>query len=325
MAYQPPQSVAAGPPYLRLRFECLGQAGSADERALDGPIVRRVLGRALIERFCPFGRPLCEEPEGPETPVERCDLARCCPYGVLFAGSLTARPPFALFVPLRAVGPSTPVELTLFGPGVNVFAWAVEAVVRALAAGIGARRRPYRVSRVIRVGPDGSTATLGEGPNPLPPRIEADRLVPTSERVDAEAPALVEFLSPARLKAEGRLLKGPGAPPFAVLVARVLDRYRDLFGQDVGDVVRPALRGTTLALARRVEVLVDEVEWIEVEDYSARQGQELRLGGKAGRVLYGPGAGAFLPILRLGEVLHVGKNAASGCGRMAVPLAPGSR
>jgi hypothetical protein len=42
------------------------------------------------------------------------------------------------------------------------------------------------------------------------------------------------------------------------------------------------------------------------------------LGGKMGRVIYGDGAARFLPILRAGEILHVGKNAASGCGRIEV-------
>jgi CRISPR-associated endoribonuclease Cas6 len=44
------------------------------------------------------------------------------------------------------------------------------------------------------------------------------------------------------------------------------------------------------------------------------------LGGKVGRLVYGGEAARFLPILRAGEILHVGKNAASGCGRLRVVL-----
>jgi len=288
------------------------------ERILDGPILRRILGKALVERFCPFGRPLCEDPENRAAPSERCDLAEVCPYGVLFAGSLTGRPPFALFVPLRHAGPVVPVELTLFGPAVRVFAWAIEAVVTALAAGVGALRRPYRVIRVEAIHADGARTTLCQDGTPLPTCFSPETLVVSDESVDAETPVIVDFLSPTRLKTGGRLLMGPGAPPFAVLVARILDRYRDLFGDGADPLVPRSLRGPTFALAARIEAIYDEVEWVEVDDYSARKAQEMQMGGKVGRVVYGPGAGAFVPILRLGEILHVGKNAASGCGRIAV-------
>ena len=40
-----------------------------------------------------------------------------------------------------------------------------------------------------------------------------------------------------------------------------------------------------------------------------------------GRLLYGGDAARFLPILRAGEILHLGKNVASGCGRLQVDLA----
>jgi CRISPR-associated endoribonuclease Cas6 len=44
------------------------------------------------------------------------------------------------------------------------------------------------------------------------------------------------------------------------------------------------------------------------------------LGGKVGRLVYGGVAARFLPILKAGEILHVGKNAASGCGRIRITL-----
>lgn len=46
------------------------------------------------------------------------------------------------------------------------------------------------------------------------------------------------------------------------------------------------------------------------------------LGGRVGRLLYGGEAARFLPILQAGEILHLGKNTASGCGRIRVDLPP---
>ena len=64
----------------------------------------------------------------------------------------------------------------------------------------------------------------------------------------------------------------------------------------------------------------DRTRWIEVKDYSARSRSELRLGGKVGPLLYGEEAARFLPILRAAEILHLGKNPASGCGRIRVDV-----
>ncbi len=326
MADKPAQPVGERHTYLRLRCDCVPEPGDAASnggslraaRPLDAPIARRVLGKALIERFCPFGQPLCEELKGLATPLERCALAQACPYGLLFAASLTARPPFALYVPVSPARGQTVLELTLFGPAVSLFAWTVDAVVRALASGIGSRRVPYRVVSVTRLHADGSATQLSAGSAAMAPRLVPDSL-PLCEAIDPHSPVLVEFLSPTRLTVDGRLLMGGGAPPLAIVVARILDRFRDLFGEEA--LGARAWRRGIVALAQSVDVVVDEVEWMEVDDYSARTGREMSLDGKVGRALFGAGAGAFLPILRLGEVLHLGKNAASGCGRIRASVA----
>jgi len=72
------------------------------------------------------------------------------------------------------------------------------------------------------------------------------------------------------------------------------------------------------AEAARVLLLADETDWERVRDDSARGDKEIHLGGKVGRLVYGKEAMPFLPILQAGEILHVGKNPAAGCGRMAV-------
>ncbi len=59
---------------------------------------------------------------------------------------------------------------------------------------------------------------------------------------------------------------------------------------------------------------------MEVAYYSARSDAELLFGGKIGRLVYGEEAARFLPLLRAGEIVHLGKNPTSGCGRMRVDL-----
>jgi hypothetical protein len=114
------------------------------------------------------------------------------------------------------------------------------------------------------------------------------------------------------------MIGGSEPVPFQVLVARILDRFASLYGQGASEILQPGVRSILEAEAAEVPLLADRTRWIEVRDYSARSGTEMLLGGKMGRMVYGGKAGQYLPLLRAGEMLHLGKNTASGCGRIRV-------
>jgi len=301
---------------------------------LHAPLLRRVLGKALIDRFCSFGHPHCEDrprppPQGPAatprpTPRDLCRLAEACPYGVLFAASLTPRPPYAMFVPPgEGAGESARVEITLFGPAWRLYPWALGALASALRHGVGKERRSWLVEEVQRIHTDRRPEPLAGGDLArLPPDLAPDLLNLALEPYLAPQPVTVLFLSPARLLRDGRLLPGREPVPFHLLIARILDRFAGLYGPEASEALRPEIRGAIEAEAARVPVIEDDTRWLEVPDYSARSRSELLLGGKVGRAVYGDGAARFLPILRAGEILHAGKNAASGNGRIQVDLPP---
>ena len=60
----------------------------------------------------------------------------------------------------------------------------------------------------------------------------------------------------------------------------------------------------------RLQVLIRPLDDDRPGDLAARR-CELLLGGKVGRLIYGVEAARFLPILKAGEILHVGKNPTS--------------
>jgi len=315
--------------YLRLRL-VLSPDSSAGHAAaaFTGPRIRRVLGKAMVESFCPFGETLCQpRPQvgsPPPAPSELCQLALACPYGVLFAGSHGSRPPFALCAFPRAEDDEPDVlELTLYGDAYRLYPWALLSLQRALRAGLGRQRHEWEVEEVRRVHPDRSEERLcGADLSELAPRLSPDLLGLTVEPYLAPQPVEITFLSPARLLENGKLLPGHEGVPLKLLVARILDRFRGLYGDEASEILDPAIRSVVESQAERVEILCDESSWHEVPDYSARGRSELLLGGKVGRLVYGGDAAPFFPILRAGEVLHVGKNPTSGCGRIAVDLLP---
>ena len=312
-------------PYLRLHVAARPVAPGPTE--LVAHRLRRVFGKALVDIHCPFGAPHCQDkpPGAPRASAEaRCHVAGSCPYGVLFARSRTQRVPYALYVPRagdragdRDRDRGGAIELSLFRAAWRLYAPALDALRRALGEGLGRDRRRFRVEGVWAVGADEQRRRIaGENFDGLPSVLAPEHFdLEANETTPAEV-LEVELLSPTRLVRDGRLLPRGETVAFELIIARILDRFRELYGPSIA-----SREAELVAAAREVPLLDDATRWIEVKDYSARMGRELRLGGLTGRVRYGAGAANFLPILRAGEILHVGKNPASGCGRIRVSTA----
>ena len=319
-------------PYLRFRLKLrsLGPTRVAHPHpgatpSLYGPRLRRVIGRALVADFCPFDEPRCETTsKPPRTPAELCATAQSCPYGVLVAASLGGRPPLALYVPpIENYTCQAMAELTLCGPAWCLYPWVLKTTREALWRGLDRNRVRWDVASISRWSIRGEEQTICDGdlrqvPADLEPHSIALSAVDfDSEPMPQEPSVLVEFLSPSRLVRNGRLVRS-GPLEFEVLVGRILDRIGDLFGRNVSPLLQPENRQRLLRAAQGVSVLEDHTHWVEAPDYSQRQKAELQLGGKVGRIVYSPEAGLFRELLQAGEVVQVGKNAASGCGRIRV-------
>lgn len=295
--------------------------GWAEESSspLTAPRLRRVLGKALIDAFCLFGRPLCQERQShvPSQAAEHCHLAGSCPYGVFYARSRTQRPPFALYVTSDTGGLDL-VELTFFGDACAMYPWMLASLERALTMGLGRERRQWRIERVLKVTADARRQTLcGRDLTRLPADVAPESFRLTADPL-SPGPTTVELLSPTRLIHDGRIWPRDEPVPFELLIARILGRFRELYGDGASDLLRKPVRAEIEAAASRVPLVADETRWIEVKDYSARMDRELRLDGLTGRLRYGEPAGCFLPLLQVGEVLHLGKNPTAGCGRMRI-------
>lgn len=335
------------PAYLRLEIhlERVRSTGSrSHRRPFPAPVVRGMLGKALVDRFCPFGEPRCD-PKGAKraslvpargerrrllSASDLCLLAAACPYGVLFAASRTRRPPFALFVPTLQVEEGaeagadeeldSSIELTLYGAAWSAYAWILQALQDALAERIG-ERGGWRIGAVRRIRPDRSAEPLtGSDLRALPADLPPDLLGLAPEPFLAPAPVAVELRSPTHL-----LLRGKPTPrdlpiPFDLLVKSTLDRFAGLFGEDSSPVIAKEIRSVVEAEAAKVPLLEQDVRAADGSHHSRRSSSRLDLGGTVGRLLYGPQAASFFHILRAAEVLHLGKNPTFGCGRIQVDL-----
>ncbi len=161
-------------------------------------------------------------------------------------------------------------------------------------------------------------ACAGFGPG----RGRAAMRSPAAERIaieldDPSAAASrlrVDFLSPAELKHEGRIVE---RPEFGVLFARIRDRIATL---------RALYGGAPLAIdfaaagarAAAVRMTACELRHAAIERRSSRTGQTHPLGGFTGWAEYEGALGEFLPYLEAARWTGVGRQAVWGKGEIAV-------
>jgi hypothetical protein len=120
----------------------------------------------------------------------------------------------------------------------------------------------------------------------------------------------IEFLTPTRLKFDGNLTCDL---EFHILVRNLLRRLSVLSYFHCGRRLDLDFKGL-IERAMGVTRIKSNLRWVDWERYSARQGTTMLMGGFVGRAeLKGPLA-EFLPFLRLGELVHVGKGTVMGLG-----------
>jgi hypothetical protein len=194
----------------------------------------------------------------------------------------------------RAFAPGDPLafDLLLFGQAAELEPYAVLAIERMAARGLGRDRFPFSLDRVTR------EAAMTPAAHPF-----------------GRPRAVLRFLTPTRLKAGDRLLP---TVDFRGLVFTVLRRTLEIAhfhvpGAAINWTFRPLLEkaGTVRVVDRRLR-------WHDWERYSNRQQTRMTLGGFVGEMEIAGDLEPFGPLLRAAEVLHVGKSTTFGLGRMEI-------
>jgi CRISPR-associated endoribonuclease Cas6 len=124
----------------------------------------------------------------------------------------------------------------------------------------------------------------------------------------------ISFLTPTFIRANGQVIR---EPEFHHIFKRLRDRINALstfFGDGPLDVDFRGL-GERSEKLRRVAA---RFEWIDRARTSAKTGQRHELSGFVGEATYEGEIDEFLPWLALGELVHVGKHAPWGNGRLIV-------
>jgi hypothetical protein len=125
----------------------------------------------------------------------------------------------------------------------------------------------------------------------------------------------LDFLTPTRLKHQGRWVEA--GPPFHVLVKTLLGRISSLSYFHCGHKLEADFRGL-IDRAGAVRMAPSQTNWQDWSRFSGRQKQRVEMGGLVGQVTYAGDLRDYLPLLALGEWVHVGKGTVFGNGKYVI-------
>ena len=276
-----------------------------------------------------------------------CSLRYTCPYTKVFnpfippdapqfSGNQNIPRPFVVKPPLAtqtAYGAGEPLvfDLVLIGQAVDYLPYFVVAFRELGASGFGLNRARVELARVDSIGTDGSATTVYSASTnlvrPAPPIVldvaPGGALTPPpshgargQEERSTTADLTLNFLTPTTLKTgstvdrDGTIVRRPA---FHHILKRLRDRANALATFHGTGPLALDFKGLGEA-AEAVETVDDQTRWVERGRFSRRREVPHDLSGFAGRVSFRGEIAPFMALLRLGEYVHVGKNAVFGNG-----------
>lgn len=309
-------------PYLRLRL-VLRAEEPAELPAYQGSMLRGAFGHVLRRLVCAMG---------PRQPCATCRLRRGCHYTRLFETFVEGEPPPFLrgldtaprpyvFEPdvthlhrgSPRFDPGDPLrfDLLLLGQAVDLAGWALLALERMAESGLGARRARFALDQVLAQDPVGGWVTLRDagrwtGRDLPPPSVPAENGLP-KDRIT------LSFQTPVRLRVRGDVATGFSVRDLAFpMVRRVLELATfHVPGAEPDWTFRPLLQH-----AGTIRIAASDLRWFDWERYSNRQERKINMGGLIGTLDLEGDLAPLAPLLRTAEIVHVGKGATFGLGRM---------
>lgn len=286
-----------------------------------GSALRGLFGHALRKTVCIQKDTDCQE----------CLLRLKCVYSYIFETPIPENDPFCRKYssaphPYIITPPITTkryfkeddrlhFEAVLVGKANDYLPYFVHTFSEMGKMGIGKDRGRFKLINVSACQDDGSLteifnssdSTLESASNKISSEILTSHFsLPTSHLT-------LTFETPVRIKDEGDL--AAAELPFGLLIQRLYERAVLLSHYhcrgEMEDVDKP------LDGADEVRIKENRLRWYDWERYSARKGK-MKLGGLIGSITYEGDLERFLPLLRIGEYIHVGKAVTFGLGRYRI-------
>jgi len=277
-----------------------------------GGILPSAYGIAFRKVSCLFHNRQCEV----------CLLRRSCVWSYVFD---TPRPPAAGILPqvdtvphpfvieppdtettVLKKGDSLVFQLILFWRATQFLACFIYAFEQLAEQGLGRPRKPFHLTGIYqhnRLIYDYKKMALVRQPTAMQLNLLAS---------DGEATnhVRITFLTPTRLTVQGKLCRRAG---FDIVIRGLLRRFWLLsyFHDQPVEIDYRSL----INAAQQIELKEAVFAGADWGHFSRRQNRMVESNGITGWAVYKCELGQFLPILRAGEILHIGKNTSFGMGK----------
>ena len=199
-------------------------------------------------------------------------------------------------------------HILLVGDSISLLPLFIAAFMRVGKNGLGRNRHRFILHRVEQEYGGENILLWQGGDNLLQPPLPIE--IGEQEAVETERITLI-LHTPARLVDKGRL---DDSPDFSVFMRAVFRRL-DSLGQIHGKGGLELNFQDYINKANNIQLVKSDCSWFDWERYSSRQSAYMKLGGLIGKLTYGGDLSKFIPYLKMGQILHVGKNTSFGLGR----------
>ncbi len=283
-----------------------------------GSAWRGLAGWELRRLVCPFsGRHNCEG----------CVIGDHCPYFLLFEkkssmpGLADAPRGYIFHAQPFTPGKIMEMNVTLLGNCTRFFPALRHCLLRARTSGLGASRTPFEILTMELVLPSNQRVPLSLDPedHPIPPEPS-----PLREWVgDAQSESTqsqLEFLTPLRLRRQGKYLADFDLHFFFMSLTRRMEALNVIFngGSPLGSDNWKVLSAYFSASA----TVKGNLHWKDQSRYSNRQKTRVPQGGLVGKLCLDIAEPSLAHWLAAAELLHVGKGASMGLGRVKKTFIP---
>jgi CRISPR-associated endoribonuclease Cas6 len=281
--------------------------------------------------------------------AETCELRNVCPYTAVFqpfvpedsekiSKNRDIPRPFVIKPPLETKETYLPGErlsfaVVLIGKTKDYLPYFIVTFKELSQAGLGRHRSPVELCAVGHIGSDGMEVPVYTKENNLvrPPtnaiswgdlcasndsnngstNSPQDSSMNSPQGGAADVTRItLRFLTPTMLKADGAQARRPAFGPIA---KRLRDRINALSYFYCGKGLDIDFKAFG-EQADGIKTVADSTRWVESSRYSRRREVTHDLSGFVGEVTFEGELTPFIPYLKLGEYVHVGKNAVFGNG-----------
>ncbi|MCF6150622.1 MAG: CRISPR system precrRNA processing endoribonuclease RAMP protein Cas6 [Candidatus Kuenenia sp.] len=278
-----------------------------------------------------------------------CLLRQKCVYAYIFEsytpddssimGRVNAIPhPFIIEPPeedkqVYSAGQTFSIGLILIGVAIQYLPYFVYTFDLLGENGIGRGRGKCRLKEVYTANPQGDSALIYSS--------ATRKVAPFGEEcIDLSQPILsvlengcmngakndckeisLRFLTPTRLKYGGKLTIDLEFHVFIRQLLRRLFLLRQYYCNDSpvdNKLPDDGYHRMLIDKAFAITVKTSELRWNDWERYSRRQDTRMKLGGFVGEIVYAGDISLFIPFIKAGEILHVGKGTSFGLGKYTI-------